>query len=203
VERTGGRCEKALSSKNASQAFNWRAFFNLRPANLDPVRDSLLIPFASPACGPLPTPTEAAQDPPDVPGVIAHLTGLPNHPRHALQGPQVGGKTPAGGTFQQGHFQSLACLRRQARFTTGSPRAFQTLAPTPAPGPIPAVSSGATDLEPLDNFRLGVTLGKKFGGFQAAGLQCRQVPPGPKSRIHTPEISTIQGLIVTLFCEIH
>jgi hypothetical protein len=29
-----------------------------------------------------------------------------------------------------------------------------------------------------------VALGKQLGGFQAAGLQGREVPPRPKRRIH-------------------
>ena len=203
MARTGGRCEKALSSRNPSQAFNWRAFFNLGPANPDPVGDGLLIPFASPAGGPLPTPTQAAQDAPDVPGVIAHPAKLPNHRRHALQGPQVSGKTPAGRAFKQGSFQSLACQRRQARLTAGSPRALQTLAPTPAPGPIPAMRSGATDFEPPNNFRLRMALSKQLGRLQPAGLQGREVPPRPKCCIHAPKTSIIKGDTVTLFCEVH
>jgi hypothetical protein len=97
VARTVGRCEKAPSSKNPSQALNRRAFLYLRPAHPGPVGDRLLIPFASPVRGLLPVPTEAAQDPPHVPRVITHVAELPNDRGHALQDPQVGGKTPARG----------------------------------------------------------------------------------------------------------
>jgi hypothetical protein len=178
-------------------------FFNLRPANPDPVRDGFLIPFTSPTGGPLATPTEAAQDTPDVPGVIAHLAKLPNHPRHALQGPQVGGKPPAGGAFEQGCLQSLTCLRRQTRLAASSPRAFQTLTAVPTPSSVPAMGRGATDLKTPNNFCLRVALSKQPGGFPATGFQGRKVPPGPKRRIHGPHTSTIRRTTVTLFCESH
>lgn len=136
------------------------------------------------ADGPLPTPTEAAEDAPDVPGVIAHLASFPDHRRHSLQGLQLGGKTPTGRACDQGGFQSLVCLRPQARLTARSPRAFQAWAPMSALGPIPAMRGGPTDFEAANNFRLGVAPGKQLADFQAASPQGRKVAPRPKRRMH-------------------
>lgn len=96
----------------------------------------------------------------------------------------MGSKPPGSGTFQQSRFQTPTCLGLKAWLATRSPRAFQTLAPMPAPGPVPAVSSRATDFEAADHFRLRVALGKETRSFQAAGLQGREIPPRPKCRIH-------------------
>ncbi len=119
-------------------------------------------------------------------GVVADMAGPPNHPGDPLQGPQVRGEAPRGGTFQQGRLQALARCPIQAGFAPGSAWTFQSQTTVATPGTIPAVRGRATDLETADNLSLWVALAKQSGGFHPTGFQGREVPPRPKRRVHAP-----------------
>lgn len=73
-----------------------RAFFYMRPARGPPALDSRLVPLPGAAVGLLATPPLAAENPPDVGGVIADPEGLRDERGHTGQGPEVG-RVPVGG----------------------------------------------------------------------------------------------------------
>ncbi len=131
---------------------------------------------------------KGTEHPPDVPRMIANLTGFPNHLRHPLQGPQVRGVAPRRRSPQQGHFQPPPGRGIHARFSTGASGTLQPAAPAAPPSLIPAMRSGATDLQAEDNLGLRVTLGKQLGSLHPTSFQGRKISPRPQPHIHAATI---------------
>jgi hypothetical protein len=63
--------------------------------------DGLLVAWDGLALGNLTAPVQAAEDLPDMRGVIAHPKADPDHRGDARQGPQLVGEPVGSGTLQQ------------------------------------------------------------------------------------------------------
>ncbi len=85
--------------------------FYMRPPGMFPLRARPVVPLMSPAFGFLATPSQPAQQPPDMVGVVANARLLPDHLRDPLQGPQVGPMTGGQGPGHQTRGQPAFLFR--------------------------------------------------------------------------------------------
>src|SRR5919201_2316826 len=100
VRRRVGMSRKPLSSRQARWAPSRRAFFYRWPCIALPVRHGLFVAWEGPAFGHLTAPAQAAQELPNMGGVIAHPKVDLNDRGDAFQGPEVVGEAMGGGSLQ-------------------------------------------------------------------------------------------------------
>src|SRR5208337_309260 len=109
VRRTTGWSMKPLSSRKTRALPARRAFFYMRPGLGSPPLDRHLVPLLRPALRLLTAPALAAEDLPDVRGVVGDPEGPGNHRGDPRQGPERGAEAVGGRSLEE-QLQQLGAL---------------------------------------------------------------------------------------------
>jgi hypothetical protein len=182
VRRTGGISETPDSSRKQIQAPRLSAPFDPGPLLGAPAGDLGLVPLTGAAGGPLRAPAEPAQQPPHVPGVVAHPGELLDHRGDPRQRPQLGVEPECLRSLAQRLFDRVQFRRRQPWPAAGAARPAQRRLAALAPAAIPNAGRLGGDPEGAGDLGLGGAVGEHAGGFQAPLLQAGEVPP-PGARL--------------------
>ena len=176
-----GSSEAPDSSQNTMTARRRRALLpDPRPVLGHPAGDGLLVTLDRAAGGALQPPAQpAAQQLPDVAGMVADPGQLLDHGGDAGQGPVVGVEAVRAGTLAQRLVEGGELLVRQARGVPGGAGAAQRVQPARPPPGVPAADVLAGHTELVGDLGLGAA-----GGEQRAGLHadCVRTPGGRADR---------------------
>jgi hypothetical protein len=140
VRLVTGSSETPLSSQNTMAALRRRAFLpDPWPVGGDPAGDRPLVAFAGAAGGALqPVAHAAAQQLPDVAGMVGDPGQPLDHRGDALKGPVVGVEAVGAGALPQRLVDRLQLLVGQAGRRPGGAGAAQRVGPALAPPGVPA-----------------------------------------------------------------
>src|SRR5215217_6911408 len=181
VRRVTGSSEAPDSSQNTICALRRRAFLpDPWPISLHPAGDRLLVALDGPAGGTLQPPAQpAAQQLPDVPGMIGDPGLLLDHARDPGQGPVVGVKPVHAGALPERLPDGIKLGLRQSRGMSGRAGAAQPVQPAGAPLGVPAADVLAGDAELVGDLGLGAAGGEQLTGLQTDSFKRLAVAQTP------------------------
>src|SRR5262245_43763710 len=177
VRRGTGSREAPDSSQKTMTALRRRAFLpDPGPVADDPAGDRFLVAFDRTAGGALqPEAQPAAQDLPDVGGVVGDPGDLLDHLGDPIKRPQVGGESVRPGALVQGLPDGVELFLGHPRGGPGRPGAAQRWDPTRTPAGMPAAHDLLGDAELAGDLSLGVARVEQRTSLQADPFECLAV----------------------------
>src|SRR6266487_514215 len=169
VRLVTGSSETPLSSQNTMAALRRRAFLpDPWPVGGDPAGDRPLVAFGGAAGGALqPVAHAAAQQLPDVAGMVGDPGQPLDHRGDALKGPVVGVEAVGAGALPERLVDRLQLLVGQAGRRPGGAGAAQRLRAAPAPVGVAAADGLAGGTQFPGDLGLGAAGGEQLAGLHA------------------------------------
>ena len=175
VEPKSGPDEAARSIRFRPQKLSFGAvgglFFNFRPAHPLPLQNRRFIALRGAPYGPLATPAQRTQNPPDMSGMKLLPSLSLDQIGHAPRRPERGAVTESFWAFLQALAQLLQLNCLQAGLAARPRRLHQGFGSLFLPSLMPAADRLAVDAQSPGDFPLTEALVKKPGGFEPSPFQ--------------------------------
>src|SRR5215211_3056504 len=180
VRRVTGSSEAPDSSQNTMAARRRRALRQiLGPVLGDPAGDGLLVTLDGTAGGALQPPAHAAQQLPDMAGMVGDPGQPFDHGGDAGKGPVVGVEAMRAGALAQRLVDGGTLGVRQAWVRPGGTAACQRIGPAGAPQGVPAAGVLPRDTKLVGDLSLGAAGGKQLTGLHTDVFERLAVAQAP------------------------